>query len=379
MPVSVKVAVLCFSSTMKSPVASRASRSSALTLPWMTAPGVSFADADVTDVSPACADLRDQGAGCGTIDVTIAAGAGAGDTATLEVPPEVSDSGLRAGDTVMVLRIPEAESPGEHRYSYFGTVRTTPLLVLGLVFVGLVLLVARWRGFFSLIGLGFSGLVIWVFMLPALLTGAPGLAVGLTGSAAIMFVVLYMTHGLSVRTSTALAGTLLGALVTAGLGVAAASAARVTGIADESGGVLSSVTGGLDFQGVFACALVVAGLGVLNDVTITQSSSVWEIRAASPAMSRAGVFASGMRIGRDHIASTIYTIVFAYAGTALTVLMVLQIYGLPLAQLLATEDITQELVRTFASSIGLVLAVPITTAIAVLVAPRSHPEDALLG
>ena len=97
---------------------------------------------------------------------------------------------------------------------------------------------------------------------------------------------------------------------------------------------------------------------MLNDVTITQSSAVWEIRAASPAMSRAELFASGMRIGRDHIASTIYTIVFAYAGTALAVLLILRLYGLPWDVLLTTEDITQEIVRTLASSIGLVLAVP---------------------
>jgi uncharacterized membrane protein len=114
---------------------------------------------------------------------------------------------------------------------------------------------------------------------------------------------------------------------------------------------------------------------VLNDVTITQSSAVWEIRAASPAMGRAELFASGMRIGRDHIASTIYTIVFAYAGTALAVLLILHLYGLPWDILLTTEDITQEIVRTLASSIGLVLAVPLTTGIATLVVATSRTAD----
>jgi uncharacterized membrane protein len=336
------------------------------------APGVTFPTAVVDEVQPACA-TGEQGDDCGAVTVTVDGGAGEGDRVSVTVAPQVADSGLTEGDRVKLQRVP-SEDGGEPMYSYFGTERGTPLLVLLLVFVVLVIAVARWRGLFALVGLAFSALVLWRFMLPALLTGESGLLVGLTGAAAIMFVVLYTTHGFSVRTSAALAGTLSGVLVTAALGVVAADAARVTGISEESAGVLSTFAGDLSFQGLFACAIVVAGLGVLNDVTITQASSVWEIRGAAPGMSRAEVFASGMRIGRDHIASTIYTIVFAYAGTAIAVLLVLQVYGLPVGDLLATEEVTEELVRTLASSIGLVLAVPLTTAIATLVVPGATPE-----
>lgn len=326
------------------------------------APGVTFADATVEEVAPS-----------GEVGVTLDSGPDDGDQVTVNVPPQVVDAGLQEGDRVKLQRVPGPDG-GETGYSYFSTVRSLPLLVMTLVFVALVLLVARWRGFFALLGLAFSGLVIWQFMLPALLTGAPGLAVGLAGSALIMFVVLYTTHGLSIRTSTALAGTLAGVLVTAGLGVLAVGATRATGVSDDTSGILQSLVGDLSFQGLFTCAIVVAGLGVLNDVTITQASSAWEIRAASPTMTRRQVFASGMRIGRDHIASTIYTIVFAYAGTALAVLLILQLYGLPVSVLLTTEDVTAEIVRTLASSIGLVLAVPLTTGIAALVVPPSSSD-----
>lgn len=331
-------------------------------------PGVTFPAAEVDAVHPPCAGPAQLTGDCGLLEVTVAEGAGKGDHASVQVAPQVSTSGVGPGDRVKVQRTPGADG-AEASYAYFGTDRTTPLLVLLGVFVFLVLLVARWRGLFALVGLGFSGVVLWEFALPALLTGESGLLVGLTTAAAIMFVVLYTTHGFSLRTSTALAGTLAGVLVTAGLGVLATNATHLTGIPDESAGILSSLVGDLSFHGLFACATVVAGLGVLNDVTITQSSAVWEIRGAAPTMTRAQVFASGMRIGRDHIASTIYTIVFAYAGTALAVLLILQLYGLPFDDLLATEDITQEVVRTLASSIGLVLAVPLTTAIAALVIP----------
>lgn len=338
------------------------------------APGVTFPTATVDSIHAPCTAAEvGSDSECGRIEVTVEDGSGRGDQATVQVSPQVLDSGLAAGDRVRLQRTP-GEPGADAAYSYFGTERVRPLLVLLLVFVGLVLVVARWRGLFALIGLAFTGVVIWRFVLPALLTGGSGVAVGLTAAALIMFVVLYTTHGFSLRTSAALAGTLVGVLVTAGVGVLATGATRLTGVADEQAGILSALVGDLSFHQLFACAVLIAGLGVLNDVTITQASSVWELRAASPAMGRRELFASGMRIGRDHIASTIYTIVFAYAGTALAVLLILRLYGLPWDVLLTTEDITQEIVRTLASSIGLVLAVPLTTAIATLVVAGAHAE-----
>jgi uncharacterized membrane protein len=251
-------------------------------------------------------------------------------------------------------------------YSFDTVVRLKPLWLLGALFVLVVALVARLRGLLALVSLAFGGFVLFRFMLPALLSGSDGLAVSLVGSAAIMFVVLYLAHGPSIRTSAALAGTLLGVAITAAVGQVAVQGAILSGFGDESAALLSAFTGDMSFQGLFMCALVVAGLGVLNDVTITQSSSVWELREAGPELTRWSLFGSAMRIGRDHIASTIYTIVFAYAGSALAVLLLLSLYDRPVLDLLSTEAIAEEIVRTLASGIGLVLAVPVTTAIAAL-------------
>jgi uncharacterized membrane protein len=146
-------------------------------------------------------------------------------------------------------------------------------------------------------------------------------------------------------------------------------------VVDDGGRVLSTFADRVSLQDLLIAAVVIAGLGVLNDVTITQASAVWELRAAAPEMSRAGLFSSAMRIGRDHIASTIYTIVFAYAGSALTLLLAVSLYDRSWFDLLGTEEIAEELVRSFASSIGLVLAVPATTAIAVATVPG--PRDRL--
>jgi uncharacterized membrane protein len=330
------------------------------------APGVTFPHASVVSVGPACptstTSTGGSTSGCGMLEVDLGSGQG---TVRVTVPPEVTGSGLHKGDQVELLRTPAGKGTPA-TYSYFTTLRGHALLWLALLFVVVVGAVARLRGLLALVGLAFGGAVVWYFLLPALYDGAPGAGVALVSAAAIMFVVLYMTHGLSLRTSTALAGTLMGVALTAGIGAFTMSGAHLTGIADEGGTLLQSLSPNLDFRALLAAAIVIAGLGVLNDVTITQASAVWELRAATPDASRRRIFTGAMRIGRDHIASTIYTIVFAYAGSALAVLMLLSLYDRPIWELLSTETLSEEIVRTLASAIGLVLAVPLTTLVAVL-------------
>jgi len=349
------------------------------------APGVTFPLAEVQTVLPPCegddaqtgappaegqpGDIAAADATCGAIVVQLdQPTATSGDVrpvVAVSVPPAISTSGLREGDTVQLLRIPPRDGNPES-YSFLQVQRGAPLSLMLVLFVVVVGLIARWRGLLALVGLAFGGLVLVKFMLPALVGGESGLVVALVGCSAIMFVVLYLAHGLSVRTSTALAGTLFGVGITAGLGVLAAGGARLSGVADDEGATLAAFIQTMDPKDLLTCAIIVAGLGVLNDVTITQSSAVWELRAAAPGMGRRELFHSGMRIGRDHIASTIYTIVFAYAGAALPVLLLLFLYERPVLDMLQTESISEEIVRTLASAIGLVLAVPVTTLIAAL-------------
>ena len=246
-----------------------------------SAPGVTFPNATVDEAEPACPDVAPAD-DCGAVEATISDGDDEGTEVRVAVPPEVSESGLEKGDTIRLISTPETDETPQ-AYNYFGTGRSGTLWLLAILFVVVVLLVARLRGLFALIGLGFTAVVAWTFMLPALLVGETPLLVALVGCSAIMFVVLYTTHGLSIRTSAALAGTLLGIALTAGLGAIFVGASRLTGVADESGNALRSYVGDLSFTGLLTCAVVIAGLGVLNDVTITQASSVWELRSAAPA------------------------------------------------------------------------------------------------
>ena len=337
------------------------------------APGVSFPDATVLSVRKDCTPTEGEGSSvCAQVRVEVTSGADAGRRVEVAVPPEVVASGLSAGDTLQLVRLPAREG-APTSFTYAGVERSTPLVLMALLFVVVVAAVARLRGLLAVLGLVVAGVVLLRFVLPALLAGSSGLAVALVGATVIMFPVLYLAHGFSWRTSTALAGTLVGVGAVAAISEVAVAAARLSGVSDDATGLLTAQAPGLDFQGLLTCGIILAALGVLNDVTITQASAVWELRSAAPGMSRSQLYRSGMRIGRDHIASTIYTIAFAYAGAALGVLLLLGLYDRPLLELLGTEGIGEEVVRTLAGAIGLVLSVPLTTGIAVLVTGAATP------
>ena len=339
------------------------------------APGVTYEQATIDAVTQGCeSDVETPSgtAACLTATVTLTTGPDAGEQASVELTGPNVHNGLRAGDVIEVARVPTSD--GIH-YAFSGINRLPVLFVLAALFTVAVIAVARWKGLFALVGLVIAGGILLGFMLPAIIVGKPGMAVALSGSTVIMFIVLYVAHGVSLRTSAALAGTLLGLAVTTSLGTIAVAAARLSGFAEENEYDLAQLAPGINFQELLMVGIIIGGLGVLNDVTITQASAVWELRAAAPEWTRGQVFAAGMRIGRDHIASTIYTIVFAYAGGALTILLLLYFTTREPLDLFGLEIFAGEGVRTFASAIGLILSVPITTGIAALtVGPGKLPS-----
>ena len=308
----------------------------------------------------------------------LLSGVGEGQVIPVQVPPEVLDNGADVGDRVRLLFSPTALGSGVP-YVFWDFERTVPVAWLAALYALVVLAVARWRGLAAMAGLGASLAVVVVFVLPALMTGAPPLAVALVGGSAMMFFSVYLAHGVSIRTTTALVGTFIGLAVTTGLAMWGTRAADLTGTTSDTSLMLSGTFPGLRLQDLLLCGIVVAGLGALNDVTITQASAVWELHAADPTMPRRRLWLGGMRIGRDHIASTVYTLAFAYVGTALPVLLMAASYDRGFVDPLMAGEIAEEVVRTLVSSIGLVLAIPATTAIGaalvVMTAGRGAPAD----
>ncbi|KGM14311.1 YibE/F family protein [Cellulomonas bogoriensis] len=327
-------------------------------------PGSSYLQGEVLRVLPEA----------GLLEVDLDDGMG-----LVYVPPEVVAAGIATGDRIRVLSIGDV-ADAQVPYAYADHVRDVPIGILAVVYAVLVVLVARWRGLAALAGLGVALWVIGVFTLPALLSGQPALAVGVVTASAAMFVVLYLAHGFSARTTTALLGTLLGLGLTAVMAAWATGAAHLTGRTGEDAMLVPLHAPAVDLRGVVLCGIILAGLGVLNDVTITQASAVWELKAIAPRMGPLELFSRGMRIGRDHIASTVYTIAFAYVGAALPVMLLISLYDQPLLHTLTAGEIAEEVVRTLVGSIGLVLAIPITTALAaVVVSAGPGPQDVPAG
>jgi uncharacterized membrane protein len=336
--------------------------------------------ADVPDRVPAKVE------GTSFVDVTVA---GPADPATGSIPVELPSGEssrmqspgpsvpLADGDRITAVDISQVSQPGVDPLVFMDYQRELPIALLAVAYAAVVLLVARWRGLAAMAGLGMAFVVLLGFTMPALLAGESAIGVALVTSSLVMFVTLYLAHGLSARTSTALLGTLVGLGLTALLAAWASGAAQITGTTDEASAFLPSSAPGADLRGIALCGIVLAGMGVLNDVTITQASAVWELRGVAPAASRTELFTRAMRIGRDHIASTVYTIAFAYVGAALPLLMMVWLVDQTPATALSSGEIAEEVVRTLVGSIGLVLAIPVTTAIATLTVPG--PADPAAG
>lgn len=283
-------------------------------------------------------------------------------TPTLEYEPE-------PGDVIRVLKLETDE------LVFTDFERNSTLLTLLLVYVAVVIAVAWWRGLGALLGLTAGFGIVLFYTVPALLDGSDPPMVGLVTGSGALFGLLYLAHGVNSRTSTAYLGTLAGLLVTTGIGVWAVRTSKLSGLWDEEAEHLAYISPDVSLPGIILCGVILAGLGVLNDVTVTQASAIWELRGARPDASRWELFVRGMRIGRDHIASTVYTIAFAYVGAALPTVILVSLYDRGAIVTLTSYEIAEEVVRTLVGSIGLVLAVPLTTAIGALVVGENAMAD----
>ncbi|KAA9149020.1 YibE/F family protein [Amycolatopsis acidicola] len=310
---------------------------------------------------------------CLTTDVKLTDSAAEGSTIRLVVPIEPSTPRFSSGDKV-VLAYNGGDVKDSASYQIVDFQRGLPLALLAALFAIAVVVLGRWQGLAALGALVLSFVVLVLFVLPAILAGENPLLVAIVGAGLIMFIALYMTHGLSARTSVAVLGTIVSLALIGVLSVIFAAAASLTGLDDSTSTLIGSLGHGIDGRGLLLAGIVIGALGVLDDITVTQTSSVWELRRANPDLNWRELYRSGQRIGRDHVGSAVNTLVMAYAGAALPVMLYSSISGVGLSAILGSQDVAEEIVRTLAGSVGIVAAVPVTTALAALIASR---EDVL--
>ncbi|WP_102141280.1 YibE/F family protein [Mycobacterium hubeiense] len=310
-----------------------------------------------------------DGAQCVQTLIAIDSGPNKGANTVLEFSGGPGQPQLVAGDDIRLSR--QVDQAGTTTYAFYDYERAWPLVMLALVFAVVIVAVARWRGLRALVGIVVAFAVLVIFLLPALRDGAAAIPVALVASAAILYAVIYLAHGVSLRTSAALLGTLTSLGLAAVLSWIAIKFAHLTGLSEDQNNEVAAYLGNVSITGLLLAGFIIGSLGVLNDVTVTQASTVFELAEIEGA-TRRKIFTGAMRVGRDHIASTVYTLVLAYAGSALPLLLLFSVANRSLGDVLTSESVAIEIARSAVGGIALALSVPLTTGIAaVLATPKS--------
>lgn len=301
------------------------------------------------------------------LEIQITKGSQKGNVINIESGDAFQSSNTlyKAGDKIVISYA--KDSSGSENYLISDYVRRTPLLILFLIFIAVTILIGKWKGVSSIFGMGISFLVIMKFILPSIYSGSDPVTVAILGSLAIIPVTFFMSHGFNRKTVVAIIGTLISLVITGILALIFVESAKLTGFASEEAGFLNVFKeGSINIKGLLLAGMIIGVLGVLDDITVSQSAIVHELKLANPQLKSKELYLKAMSVGKDHIASMVNTLILVYTGAALPLLLLFVDNPRPFSELINYEIIADEIVRTLVGSIGLVLAVPITTLIASL-------------
>lgn len=310
----------------------------------------------------------DPSSDCVTVFFELLQGPDEGAIFTQTFSDSASIPDFRVGEEEILGYLPDAEDFA-FRYQFEDRQRRGVIVWVLVAFALAVIALGRAKGIAALVALVGTLAIMLSFVLPAILDGRSPVLVAIVGASAVAFLALYVSHGFRRMTTVALLGMLASLALTALLSMLVLAAARISGFATEES-ILLSLFEGIDIRGLVLAGTVLGAAGALDDVTVTQASAVWELRAANPTLDAPALFRSGLRIGRDHIASTVNTLMLAYVGAALPLLVLFVVSGQSLTAIANSEVVAIEILRTLIGSIGLVAAVPLTTWLAARTASR---------
>jgi len=329
-------------------------------------------DATLVEVTPVAGDdLSGLPPGAVEVDVTARLEE-TGELVTFRMVDDTGDT-FQRGQRVKLTAFSAPGQPVTYGISDFQ--RGRPLALLTVLFVGAVIGFGRLQGTRALVGLAVTAVVVVGFLVPTVLDGASPVATALTASLGIMITTLYLSHGVSPKTTAAAVGTAAALLLTGLLAALFVGASNITGMSSEEARLANLEAGGLSLRGLLLAGIILGGLGVLDDVTVSQSSTVFALYRADPDTTFGALTRRALTVGRDHIAATVNTLFLAYAGASLPLLILFATGIDPLGTVLTSEIVAVEVVRTLVGSIGLIAAVPLTTALAAALA-LSDPEAA---
>ncbi|MCS7092656.1 MAG: YibE/F family protein [Patescibacteria group bacterium] len=282
---------------------------------------------------------------------------------------------VKVGDNVVLLKYTPPGS--EAQYHIVDKYRLDVLYVALFAFFVLIFAFSRWRGIGSFLGLILSFVIIIRYMVPQIVSGTDPLRVSIISALIIMTTTIYLAHGFSRQTSVALLGTAISLVLTGLLSILLVNLANLSGLgSDDAYALRLGQTADINFKGLLLAGMIIGVLGVLDDITTSLSASVFEVAKANPKQKFKDLVASGLRVGREHVASLVNTLILAYAGSSLPILLFIVINpnNIPIWAIVNSELITEEIVRMLAGSIGLLTAVPITVLLAAKFAPRESEK-----
>jgi len=248
-------------------------------------------------------------------------------------------------------------------------IRRGQLLSLFLIFLVLSIVVAGKRGFTSFVGMLITFFIIFSFVLPKISTGSSPILIVLLFSVVVIPITFYLSHGLNTKTTVAIAGTFISLVITVILSALYVNSAKLTGYTTDEASFLQIMKGGtINMKGILLAGIIIGFLGVLDDITVSQSAIVFQLKNANRRLNFSDLFKGSMDVGKDHIASMINTLIMVYAGASLPLLLLFTDSSRSFNEVVNYEIIASEIIRMLLGSIGLIIAVPITTLIAAFVA-----------
>jgi uncharacterized membrane protein len=325
--------------------------------------------------------------GCARVGIELDSGPRKGHASYLDLPGDEAAPRLSPGDHIRVTPTQPpiggvsgellSAQPGEAPYAFVDYSRGHALLALVVLFAVMVVVLGRRVGAVSLVGAAAGLLLVTRYVAPAILDGEGPVLVALIGTFAAMFLSIIPLYGIGAKSLAALVGTAISLVAIGALAVLGVHAAHITGTASEDATLVQSLGGSrLSLQGLVIAGILIGALGVLNDVTVSQASTVLALRRANPAQSARSLYRHAMEVGRDHLGATVNTLVFAYAGAALPLLLIFSSQNVTFGDAVNRETVASEIVAAICGSIGLIAAVPLTTMAATALAVRL-PAEAL--
>jgi uncharacterized membrane protein len=299
------------------------------------------------------------------LEITITSGNKKGDKIIIENGTQPIANTIRYKTNEKIMLSETQNINGYKEFIILDYNRHDGLTFLAIIFFVIIILISKLKGFTAILGMLFTFLVLFTYILPKISTGSNPLLIAISASIIIIPISFYLSHGINKKTTVAIIGSFITLLITGVLSFIFINVCRLSGLSSEEAGMLSITTGSIiNMKGLLLAGIIIGVLGVLDDITISQSAIVEELVKTSPDLEKKELYHKAMNIGRDHIASMVNTLVLAYAGVSLPLLLLFINNPHPTSEILNYEFIAEEIVRTLVGSIGLVLAVPITTYLA---------------